>query len=101
MPLRRRVQRDSQAEGEALVSTPLSRHWQKSIKSTFFGFFLGKLINSVDHVARRKPEARRDLRLPRLAAAKPGASLGERRPCGTVDGARSRRRRGPALCWRH
>src|SRR5262245_37301707 len=41
----------------------------------------------VDHVARRKPEARRDLRLPRLAAAKPGASLGERRPCGTVDGA--------------
>src|SRR5262245_65781126 len=41
----------------------------------------------VDHVARRKPEARRDLRVPRLAAAKPGASLGERRPCGTVDGA--------------
>src|SRR5262245_7531971 len=43
--------------------------------------------NRVNHVARRKPEARRDLRLSSLAAAKSGASLGKSGSCGTVDSA--------------
>ena len=43
--------------------------------------------DGVDHVARRQAEARGDLRLSRLAAAKLSASLGELRTCGTVDGA--------------
>src|SRR5262245_35928505 len=53
--------------------------------------------NRVDHVARRQPEARRDLRLSSLAAAKPGASLGELMPRGTVDGAADASARGKHL----
>src|SRR5262249_58124635 len=48
----------------------------------------------VDHVARRQPEALRDLRFSGLAAAEPGASLGELRPRSAMNGAADAAARG-------